>query len=89
MQWSKTITVVGTHAERGIRRVITAGVIDPPGSNMGKCCAFCKPVEHGFMASINWDVIHLILFRKASFLRIPGAALSMSFRRFDRVSRCY
>ncbi len=34
MQWSKTITVVGAHAEGEIGRVITAGVIDLPGATM-------------------------------------------------------
>ena len=34
MQWSKTITVVGAHAEGEIGRVITAGVIDVPGNTM-------------------------------------------------------
>ena len=34
MQWSKTLTVVGAHAEGEIGRVITAGVIDLPGSTM-------------------------------------------------------
>lgn len=34
MKWSKTITVVGAHAEGEIGRVVTAGVIDIPGENM-------------------------------------------------------
>ena len=34
MQWSKTVTVVGAHAEGEIGRVITAGVIDLPGATM-------------------------------------------------------
>ena len=34
MQWSKSITVVGAHAEGEIGRVVTAGVIDLPGSTM-------------------------------------------------------
>ena len=34
MQWSKTLTVVGAHAEGEIGRVITAGVIDLPGATM-------------------------------------------------------
>lgn len=34
MQWSKTITVVGAHAEGEIGRVITAGLIDLPGTTM-------------------------------------------------------
>ncbi len=34
MQWSKTLTVVGAHAEGEIGRVITGGVIDLPGANM-------------------------------------------------------
>ncbi len=34
MQWSKTLTVVGAHAEGEIGRVVTAGVIDLPGTTM-------------------------------------------------------
>ena len=34
MQWSRTITVVGAHAEGEIGRVVTAGVIDLPGATM-------------------------------------------------------
>ena len=34
MQWSKTITVVGAHAEGEIGRVVTAGVVDLPGTTM-------------------------------------------------------
>ena len=34
MQWSKTLTVVGAHAEGEIGRVITAGVLDLPGETM-------------------------------------------------------
>lgn len=34
MQWSKTLTVVGAHAEGEIGRVITGGVIDLPGQTV-------------------------------------------------------
>lgn len=34
MRWSKTITVVGAHAEGEIGRVVIAGVIDLPGATM-------------------------------------------------------
>lgn len=34
MRWSRTLTVVGAHAEGEVGRVITGGVIDLPGSTM-------------------------------------------------------
>ena len=34
MQWSRTITVIGAHAEGEIGRVVTGGVLDPPGATM-------------------------------------------------------
>ena len=34
MRWSKTVTVVGAHAEGEVGRVITGGVIDVPGKTM-------------------------------------------------------
>lgn len=34
MHWSKTITVIGAHAEGEIGRVVTGGVLDPPGKTM-------------------------------------------------------
>lgn len=34
MRWSRMITIVGAHAEGEIGRVVTGGVIDPPGATM-------------------------------------------------------
>jgi proline racemase len=34
MRWSKTVTVVGAHAEGEVGRVVTGGVIDVPGKTM-------------------------------------------------------
>jgi proline racemase len=34
MRWSKTVTVVGAHAEGEIGRVIVGGVLPPPGATM-------------------------------------------------------
>ncbi|MEM1301722.1 MAG: proline racemase family protein [Pseudomonadota bacterium] len=34
MQWSRTITVIGAHAEGEVGRVITGGVLDVPGATM-------------------------------------------------------
>ena len=34
MRWSRTITIIGAHAEGEVGRVITGGVIDVPGATM-------------------------------------------------------
>lgn len=34
MQWSRSISVIGAHAEGEIGRVVTGGVLDPPGATM-------------------------------------------------------
>jgi proline racemase len=34
MRWSRTVTVVGVHAEGEVGRVITGGVLPPPGASM-------------------------------------------------------
>ncbi|MEM7565383.1 MAG: proline racemase family protein [Pseudomonadota bacterium] len=42
MHWSKSITVVGAHAEGEIGRVITAGVLDLPGASMREKLRFLQ-----------------------------------------------
>src|SRR5215471_3758719 len=34
MRWARTVTVVGCHAEGEVGRVITGGVLPPPGDTM-------------------------------------------------------
>ncbi len=47
MQWSKTITVVGAHAEGEIGRVVTAGVIDLPGATMREKLRYLQTENDG------------------------------------------
>ena len=45
MRWSRTVTVVGVHAEGEAARVIIGGVLPPPGATMFEC--MCSLRDHG------------------------------------------
>ena len=45
MRWSRTITVVGVHAEGEAARVIIGGVLPPSGATM--CERMCNLRDHG------------------------------------------
>lgn len=45
MRWSRTVTVVGVHAEGEAARVITGGVLPPPGNTMFE--RMCNLRDHG------------------------------------------
>lgn len=47
MRWSRTVTVVGVHAEGEVGRVITGGVLPPPGTTMFERMCYMRDHDDG------------------------------------------
>ena len=49
MRWSRTVTLIGAHAEGEVGRVVTGGVLNVPGATVLEKMLFLH--DHEFVAS--------------------------------------
>ena len=57
MKWSRSMTVVGAHAEGEVGRVVTGGVLPPPGDTLFEQREYLRTQDDGLRKFLS--LIHI------------------------------